>query len=726
MITASEKEILERRKNYLIALLQLNDDSGEVRKINQALSYALAKCPEARHSDNTLLAKHAVEVGITVVEELGLGVNTVVAALLHIVVLNCEYDADEIQKKFGATVRELLEGFKKISRIKVDKPSLYSDNFRNLLLSLVTDIRVILLKLIDRVHMMRSLQGVDEETQKKVCEETFYLYAPLAHRLGLYKLKTELEDNAMKYTYPEMFISITKSLRETKRAREAYIREFIQPLNAELKSHGFKFETKGRSKSIYSIWQKMQKQKVKFDQVYDVFAIRIILDNIIEDEKTDCWSVYSIITNKYEPNPKRLRDWVSVPKKPTGYESLHTTVLGPRKRWVEVQIRTRRMDNVAEKGHAAHWKYKEGSKGTSDEERLKNIREILERPESAELEQSDDARIDLYKDTIFVFTPDGELKKLQAGSTVLDFAYQVHSRVGEQCTGAIVDDKNVPIRYELKNGETVKIITSKNQKPAPDWINYVKSNRTKTKIRRSLRQMQLQHTDAGKATLKRKLNQIKTPFNDEVVNHLLKHFKVKTSQDLYEGIGNQQFDISGLRDILNPETEGEKPVSEEIPVKTSEKSHISSGSEVLLIDNESINDYKMANCCKPIFGDEIFGFVTVGDGVKIHRVNCPNAKQLREKYSYRIIEAKWYEASEASEYLSELKITGEDQLGMVNKITDVISSEVRANMQSINFSSNKGVFTGYVSIHVKDNKVLDSLVYRLRKMPGVEQVLRIR
>ncbi len=726
MITASEKEALERRKNYLIALLQLNEDSGEAKKINQALNYALTKCPEARHSDNTLLAKHAVEVSITVVEELGLGVNTVVAALLHIVVLNCEYEADDIQKKFGATVRELLEGFKKISRIKVAKPSLYSDNFRNLLLSLVTDIRVILLKLIDRVHMMRSLQDVDEKTQAKVCEETFYLYAPLAHRLGLYKLKTELEDNAMKYTYPEMFTSITKSLRETKRAREAYIREFIQPLNAELKSHGFKFETKGRSKSIYSIWQKMQKQKVKFDEVYDVFAIRIILDNTIEDEKSDCWSVYSIITNKYEPNPKRLRDWVTVPKKATGYESLHTTVLGPRERWVEVQIRTRRMDNVAEKGHAAHWKYKEGAKGTSDEERLKAIREILERPESAELEQSADAKIDLYKDTIFVFTPDGELKKLQAGATVLDFAYQVHSRVGEQCTGAIVDDKNVPIRYELNNGETIKIITSKNQKPAPDWINYVKSNRTKTKIRRSLRQMQLQHTDAGKATLKRKLNQIKTPFSDEVVNHLLKHFKVKTSQDLYEGIGSQQFDVSGLREILNPGTEEEKPVSEEIPVKTSETTHISSGSDVLLVDNESINDYKMANCCKPIFGDEIFGFVTVGDGVKIHRVNCPNAKQLREKYSYRIIEAKWYKASQESEYLSELKITGEDQLGMVNKITDVISSEARANMQSINFSSNSGVFTGYVTIHVKDNKVLDSLVYRLRKMPGIEQVLRIR
>lgn len=727
MIAAGERETLEKRKNYLKVLLQLNEDSVDARKIDQAFEYAFEQCKETRHVDNTLLVKHAIEVSITVVEELGLGVNTVVAALLHIITLNCDYGSKEVQRRFGRTVSELLDGFRKISKIRVDKPSLYSDNFRNLLLSTVSDIRVILLKLIDRVHMMRSLQGVDGSIRKKVCEETFYLYAPLAHRLGLYKLKTELEDNAMKHTYPEMFRNITKSLRETKRAREAYIREFIQPLNAELKSHGFKFETKGRSKSVYSIWQKMQKQNVKFDQVYDVFAIRIILDNTIADEKTDCWSVYSIIANKYEPNPKRLRDWVSVPKKSTGYESLHTTVLGPRKRWVEVQIRTRRMDNVAEKGQAAHWKYKEGSKGTSDEERLKNIREILEQPDSAELEESNDARIDLYKDTIFVFTPDGELKKLQAGSTVLDFAYQVHSRVGEQCTGAIVDEKNVPIRYELNNGETVKIITSKNQKPAPGWINYVQSNRTKTKIRRSLRQMQLQHTDAGKATLKRKLNQIKTPFSDEVVNYLLKYFKVKTSQDLYEGIGNQQFDISGLRDILNPKTgEEDKSAAQEVTGQVKKKTTIAKESDVLLIDNESINDYKMANCCKPIFGDDIFGFVTVGEGVKIHRTNCPNARQLREKYSYRIIEAKWYKPSQESEYLSELKITGEDRLGMVNKITDVISSEIRANMQTINFSGDKGIFTGYVSIHVRDNKVLDSLVYRLRKMPGIDKVLRIR
>jgi GTP pyrophosphokinase len=715
---------LTARQEYLLSLIPPDDTNYE--KIREAFALLASSCGDKRHADATLPTRHSVEVAISVVEELGLGSKSVLASLLHALPHQCDVSVISIEQQFGKEVAALTEGFQTISGIRIEKPSLYSDNFRNLLLSLVKDIRIILIKLIDRMHMMRSLDGVDDKTKKKLCDETFYLYAPLAHRLGLYRMKMELEDNAMKHAYPEVFRSITRKLSESKKEREDYIAEFITPVKADLQAQGFVFEIKGRSKSVFSIWQKMRKQNVNFGQVYDVFAIRIIIENTIEDEKADCWKVYSILTNRYIPNPKRLRDWVTVPKQGTGYESLHTTVQGPAGRWVEVQIRTRRMDNIAEKGQAAHWKYKEGpAKASSDEERLKVIRELLEQTSVKDLDEGDDARIDLYRDTIFVFTPDSDLKKLPAGSTVLDFAYHVHSRVGEQCTGAIVNGRNVPIRYELKNGDTVKILTSKNQTPSEDWVNYVKSNRTRVKIRRSLRQKQYSHTDAGKAILLRKLNQLKIQFEDEVVNNLLKHFKVKTSQDLYEGIGSQDFNISNLRTILAKESKTDKPVEEYLqpePVKSS----ISSGQEVLLVDNESLNDYKMANCCKPVFGDDIFGFVTINEGVKIHRTNCPNARQLKEKYSYRIIEAQWYNPAAKSDYQAELRITGADKLGLVNRITDIISGEVRVNMQSINFTSNKGMFTGRLIVHIRDNQVLDALTYKLRKVPGVDRVHRIR
>ncbi|MGM0567367.1 MAG: RelA/SpoT family protein [Bacteroidota bacterium] len=725
MIENIENTRLESRKAYLLQLLADETGPGEKEKLNKALEILHTHCGEMQHTDDSLFERHPVEVAISVVEDLGLGYNSVLVALLHILPNHCDFELKDIEKHFGKEVAGLIEEFLRISSIRIDKPSLYSDNFRNLLLSLVKDIRVILIKLIDRVHMMRTLGGVEEKARKKISNETFYLYAPLAHRLGLYRMKTELEDNAMKHTHPEIYQDIQRKLKETKDEREKYIQEFIEPIQHAIKSQGFDFEIKGRSKSVFSIWQKMKKQNVDFEQVYDVFAIRIILNNTIENEKADCWKVYSILTDKYTPNPTRLRDWVTVPKATSGYESLHTTVKGPANRWVEVQIRTRRMDDIAEKGQAAHWKYKEGSaRKSSDEEKLKTIREILEQTTAAELEEGGDGKIDLYKDTIFVFTPDYDLKKLQAGSTVLDFAYHIHSKVGEKCTGAIINNKNVPIRYELQNGDMVKVLTSKNQKPAPDWVNYVISNRTRTKIKRSLRQMNYQHADAGKAILMRKLNQLKMTYSDEAVNKLIQHFKVKTSQDLYEGIGNQDFDVSSLKDILQEEPPEAKPVLPKTTV--AKQTEINTGQDVLLIDNESINDYKLANCCKPVFGDDIFGFVTVGEGVKIHRTNCPNARQLKEKYSYRIIEARWYNPDDQAEYLSELKITGADKLGMVSRITDVVSGEIRVNMQSINFSSSGGVFTGYLVVHVTTSKVLDTLINKLRKMPDIDRVIRIR
>lgn len=724
---AEEKIYLEQKKENLLALVSTYLSENEVKKVNDALELLQKECKDNRHTDGSLFVLHPIDVAIGVAEQLKLGVTSIVVALLHSLPNTCDYPIENIRKDFGNTVADLIEGFQQISKIHIEKPSLYSDNFRNLLLSLIKDIRIILIKLIDRVYMLRSMEGISFKEQQKICEETFYLYAPLAHRLGLYAMKTELEDNAMKYSHREKFDSITRSLKESKNKREAYIKSFIEPIRKELLAHGFKFEIKGRSKSVHSIWQKMIKQKVGFEKVYDVFAIRIILDNIIDDEKADCWKVYSILTNKYQPNPKRLRDWVTVPKSSSGYESLHTTVLGPQERWVEVQIRTRRMDDVAEKGQAAHWKYKEGAtKENTDELRLKSIREILEKPEDSELEETEDVKVDLYADTIFVFTPDRELKKLSAGSTVLDFAFQVHTRVGEQCTGAIVDGKNVPIRYPLKNGETVKILTSKNQRPAADWIHYVSSIRTKTKIRRALRAMEYRNVDMGKDTLLRKLNQLKHAYDDEVVNRLLKHFKLKTSQDLYEGIGAEKIDISGLKKILVPDEEVKEAAESEKVMPQLKRSSIADNKDVLLIDNESINSYKMANCCKPVFGDSIFGFITIGQGVKIHRTSCPNAKQLRERYPYRIIEAQWYNKTEESDYLSELRITGSDELGIIRKITDVISDDIRLNMHAINFSSKQGVFTGNVTLHVRDNNVLQSLIYKLRKIKQVDRVSRIR
>ena len=727
MSTEEEQRKIKAKYQRLLDDLSPVATQNELEGVKKAFSLLEKNCGDKKRTDGQLYIIHPLEVAHLVVDQIGLGTTSVIAALLHNIPYQCSVPIEDIEQQFGKTIALIIREFREISDIHIEKPSLYSENFRNLLLSLAKDIRVILLKLADRVHIMRTLENADKKTRERASDETFYLYAPLAHRLGLYNLKTELEENAMKAVYPEIYENIERKLRETKAARSQYIREFIKPIDHELRKYGFDFEIKGRSKSIHSIWQKMQKQNVDFDQVYDVFAIRIILNNTIEDEKADCWRVYSFITNKYEPNPMRLRDWVSAPKKSTGYESLHTTVKGPQNRWVEVQIRTRRMDDNAEKGQAAHWKYKEGGQKDTNEERLKNIREMLEQVEPSELDRKEQAKIDLYKDTIFVFTPQNDLKKLQTGSTVLDFAYQVHSRVGDRCTGAIVNGKNVPIRHKLSNGDKVKILTSNNQKPSPDWVNYVTSNRTKNKIRRALRKIQYKDVDEGKAILVRKLNQMKMEFTDKIVKDLILYYKMPSAQDLYQGIGSREIDISDLKKILAGENDTSQAESTETKKrKTEPKKKRLSGSKdnVLLIDGEPINDYKMANCCKPVFGDDIFGFVTVSEGIKIHRTNCPNAGQLREKYGYRVIDAKWYKPDEEPSYLSELRITGSDELGIVNNISEVISNDLQVNMQSVSFNSNNGTFTGTVKVFVKDSKDLDALIHKLLKTKGVDKVNR--
>jgi len=592
--------------------------------------------------------------------------------------------------------------------------------------SISDDIRVVLLRLADRVDLMRNLDNDSREIQLRYADETFHLYAPLAHRLGLYALKTELEENAMRYSEPEMYYSIEHSLKESIKEREAYIKKFIAPIKDELKEQGFQVTIKGRSKSIYSIWKKMQKQNVDFEQVYDVFAIRIILDNTVVNEKADCWNVYSIITNTFEPNPKRLRDWITTPKKSTGYESLHTTVKGHNNKWIEVQIRTRRMDEVAETGQAAHWKYKEGKKTESNEERMKRIREILETEDALQLEKGDGTKIDLYKDTIFVFTPNADLYKMKAGSTVLDFAYRIHSNIGDTCIGAIIKGQNYSIKHKINNGDTIKILTSKKQSPSSAWLNIVTLNKTKAKIRKSIRAIEYKDAEMGKGMLLRKLGQLKIEFSDLIIQKLQKYFNCHLAIDLYQKIGSQQIDIGLIKNVLTEE----EVVAEEkeivnLPVEEQFLKRKSTG-EIFFAGNDNITDYQFAKCCRPVFGDSIFGFVTVGGGVKIHRNACPNAQQLREKYPYRIVEANWYSKGEESTYLSQLRLVGVDRLGLVKEITDLVTNNLNVNIQSISFGTTKGEFIGDLKVFVKEYASLEMLIHELLKINGVNKVQKIK
>ncbi|MEA3505151.1 MAG: HD domain-containing protein, partial [Bacteroidota bacterium] len=550
MITKEELKRIEEEQNLLLYAAKNILLAGDEKIIRKAISFIVENQSGKRRKDGRLNIFHLIEVARIAVDRIGLGKTSIVAALFHNILRESDVSLSEIEKEFGRGVTDLIKGYEKLSGIHIDKPSLFSENFRNFLFSLSDDIRVILLRLVDRVDLMRNLDAYSRKEQLRYADETFHLYAPLAHRLGLYNLKTELEENAMRYTEPEMYKSIERSLEKNVFEREAYINEFIMPIHNKIREYNYDVEIKGRSKSVYSIWKKMQNQKVKFEQIYDVFAIRIILKNTVVSEKADCWNIYSVITDIFEPNPKRLRDWVTTPKKSTGYESLHTTVKGPGDKWVEVQIRTQRMDEIAETGQAAHWKYKEGKKVESNEERMARIREIMEREDFFHLDKSNATKIDLYRDTIFVFTPTGDLFKLKANSTVLDFAYHIHSNVGDKCTGAIINGKNYSIKYHIKNGDTVKILTSKNQSPSLAWLSIVTSSRTMAKIRRSIRKTEYKDAELGKGILKRKLNQLKIEYSDVLIDKLLKHYKCKLAIDLYQKISDEKIDISDLKKIL--------------------------------------------------------------------------------------------------------------------------------------------------------------------------------
>lgn len=665
------------------------------------------------------------------VEEIGLKRDGVLAILLYAGTNADAKDSEGMREIFGDNVAKIIHGLCKIQELYTKSPVIESENFRNLLLSFAEDMRVILIMIADRVNLMRQIRDVENvDAKTKVSEEASYLYAPLAHKLGLYKLKSELEDLSLKYLEHDAYYMIKDKLNATKKSRDAYIERFIAPIDKKLREVGFKFHMKGRTKSIHSIWQKMKKQQCGFDGIYDLFAIRIILDSPLEEEKVQCWQVFAIITNMYQPNPKRLRDWLSVPKS-NGYESLHITVLGPENKWVEVQIRTERMDEIAERGLAAHWRYK-GIKGESGlDEWLNSIRTALENKD--DMQVIDQFKMDLYEDEVFVFTPKGDLMKFPKGATVLDFAYRIHSNIGNRCTGARINNKVVTFRHVLNNGDQVEIMTSATQRPKQEWLNIVKTSRAKAKVRMALKEQVIKDGAYAKEMLERRLKNRKIEFDESVISHLIKKMGFKEANDFYRHLADGSVDLNQAIETYQELQRHEGNMSVQVPARSAEEFNFDNPNEeltyasddVLVIDkNLKGVDYTLAKCCHPIYGDDVFGFVTVSGGIKIHRKDCPNAPELRKRFGYRIVKAKW-SGKGSSQYSTTLRIIGNDDIGIVNNITSIISKEEKIMMRSINIDSNDGLFRGNLVVNVEDTSRLEQLIKKLRNVKGVKQIIRV-
>jgi len=669
---------------------------------------------------------HHLDVAITAMKEIGLGPTSAICSLLHGEEMKSEKMIEMVRNEFGGQVAEILEGFNKISELRTERISYQSEAFRTLFLSLVNDIRVILIKLAHRLNDIRNLDQLGDKAEAFV-NEIKYLYSPIAHRLGLYNVKTEFEERVMQFENPDVYFSIQRKIRETKKKREVYIQEFIRPINRELYAQGFDFEVKWRTKSIPSIYAKMKRQNVEFEEVFDLFAIRIIVDVPLKKEKEACWKVYSIVTNLYPPNPKRLRDWITTPKA-SGYESLHTTVLGKNNKWVEVQIRTKRMDDVAEKGQAAHWQYKGVMKKKDTEDWLSQVRDILENPDQIIYDE-------LYRtatnhtDRIFVFTPKGDLKQLKAGATVLDFAYEIHTDVGATCRGARVNNRIVPIRYVLQNGDKVDIITAKNQKPKLDWLAFVVTEKARSKIKRQLKEEKYAEAEIGKEMLLRKLKHWKMKSSDDLINVLVKHYKLETAVDLYYLIAENKIDMQMIKKQLVDfiESDSVRKPQGVAETKPEEKETKTETQDIIYIGENLKNmNYRLAKCCNPIPGDKVFGFVTTLGGITIHRYSCPNAKNLMARYPYRVMTVKWIKSGEQVFSTTNLKITGTDELGVVSAITRTITDDLRVNMRSIQFQKKGKHFEGRVAVMVKDHEHLDQLIAKLCQVKGVEKVVRVK
>nr|WP_319398409.1 RelA/SpoT family protein [uncultured Carboxylicivirga sp.] len=722
---AEREQILRLYKEVLRATISYRE-SQDARLIRRALNALVNEEKHlSRNNAGELYLIEALEVAIILAKEIGLGRTAVVCALLYQPVLQKQISVEDIKKNFDEQVANITEGMVKVAELYEKSASIRNENFRKLMLTFAQDIRVVLIILADRLRLMRNLNLYCKEDQQRISGEVGYLYAPMAHRLGLYAVKSEMEDLVMKFTNREMYSLIAKKLNETKRDRDKYIESFIRPLKKELAELGLKFEIKGRTKTIHSIWNKIKNQDTAFEQVFDLFAIRVILDSEPKNEKAECWQVYSVVTDKYQPNPSRLRDWISVPKS-NGYESLHTTVLGPENKWVEVQIRTDRMNEVAEKGLAAHWKYKgiKGEKGM--DEWLANIREILENPELNAIDFIEDFKLDLYDEEVFVFTPKGDLRRLRKGATVLDFAFEIHSEVGKKCVGARIGNKNVPIKHVLKNGDHVDIMTSNNQEPKQDWLNIVVTSKAKTKLKQALREMQYKEAEIGREMLIRRLKNWKYELSDSLLNQLVKFFGFKSNHDFMRAIALEELDLVRIKEFLDkdkikePEDERERSAENFVPIEEDLPDD-----DVLMIDRNLTNvDYKLAKCCNPIFGDDIFGFVASSGGIRIHRHTCPNAYELKTKYGYRIVRAEWTSGAD-SVYQATLKIIGVDDIGIVTNISQVISREPKVKIRSLSIDSHEGTFEGTLTIFVDTLDSLNLLVKKVKNVKGVHSVSRI-
>lgn len=667
------------------------------------------------------------------VNEIGMKRDCVLAILLYNSVICGNMTVEDAEKMFGKSVAQIIHGLVRIHELYTTRPVIESENFRSLLLSFAEDMRVVLIMIADRVNLMRQIRDTQNtEAKTRAAEEASYLYAPLAHKLGLYKLKSELEDLSLKYLEHDAYYMIKENLNATKRSRDAYIEKFIAPLGEKLAGMGIKCHIKGRTKSIHSIWQKMKKQKCGFNGIYDLFAIRIIIDSPLSEEKMQCWQAYSLITDMYQPNPKRLRDWLSVPKS-NGYESLHITVLGPENKWVEVQIRTERMDEIAEKGLAAHWRYKGIKSESGLDDWLKNIRAALENNDNLQL--MDQFKMDLYEDEVFVFTPKGDLLKFPKGATILDFAYHIHSGVGNKCVGGKINGKNVPIREVLHSGDTVEILTQSNQTPKADWTNIVKTGRARAKIRQSLKELQIKDCLYAKEILERKFRNRKVEMEDSVMSHLVKHLGFKEMSDFYRQIVDEKLDANDIVDKYIEERDHEVNLKYAGVVRSAEGFSLggqnaegsgfrSSDDELVIGQNLKGVDFSLAKCCNPIYGDPIFGFVTVSGGIKVHCQNCPNAPEMRKRFGYRIVKARWSGKGQ-SKYQISLRIVGNDDIGIVNNITNIISKEEKIVMRSINIDSHDGLFSGNLDVLIDDTLKLEALLKKLRTVRGVKSVERL-
>jgi GTP pyrophosphokinase len=724
-LEAEKKEILKRYRALLRAC-RSTMQKGDKRMIRLAFDMALQSHQNMRRKSGEPYIYHPIAVAQIAAEEIGLGTTSIVCALLHDVVEDTDITLDDIEREFGKKVAKIIDGLTKISGVFDYNSSLQAENFRKMLLTLADDVRVILIKLADRLHNMRTMEHMPRDKQLKISSETVYLYAPLAHRLGLYTLKSELEDLSMKYMEPVTYKFIAQQLNEKKAERENFIKDFIAPIKDILIEQGLDSDVHGRPKSIHSIWSKMRKKNIPFDEVYDLFAIRIILSSKPENEKSDCWKAYSIVTDLYHPNPDRLRDWISSPRA-NGYESLHTTVMGPRGQWVEVQIRTTRMNEIAEKGFAAHWKYKEEPNTDSGlDQWIQKVRELLSNPEANAFDFLDDFKMNLFSDEIFIFTPKGSLIQLPVNATALDFAFEIHTDIGASCIGAKVNYKLVPLSYKLQNGDQVEIITSSKQSPKEDWLNFVVTAKAKSKIKSSLKEEKRKIAENGKEILERKLKSLKVTYNSDNLYKLAYFFKLPSTLDLFFNVAQGKIDVKQLKEFVASEKiiENKPEKLEFIPIEQLNKKVKGDDNDTLLIGEDLQKlDYKLSTCCNPIPGDDVFGFITVGDGIKIHRTNCPNAAKLMANYGYRIVKAKWNSQKELA-FLTGLHITGIDDVGLINKITTVISSDFKVNMRSITVDTEDGIFEGSIMVYVNNTKHLDNLIIKLREVVGVSSVTR--